>query len=212
MALASTGNWKEPAAEKSPMRSSSQITVRPFTPADTESFFAAVRESVESLSYWLPWCTLDYSREQAAAWMAFCERVWQERSEFPLGIFETSTGKVIGGTGINHLRPESRMGNLGYWVGEPYRGRGVAGAAARMAADIGFVDLGLMRLEILALVSNTASQRVAAKLGAVRECEARNRLYFQGAPADAVVYSLIPQDLVQRPGRPLRPKGESAEG
>jgi RimJ/RimL family protein N-acetyltransferase len=185
----------ERAAERVLMRSSSRITVRPWTVADTEGFFAAVRESVESLSNWLPWCTLDYSRDQAAAWIAFCERVWQERSEFPLGIFETSSGRVMGGTGINHLRPESRMGNLGYWVGEPFRGQGVACEAARMAADLGFVDLGLTRLEILALVSNTASRRVAEKLGAVRECVARNRLYFHGAPADAVVYSLIPQDL-----------------
>lgn len=181
------------------MRSNSQITVRPWTVADTDSFFAAVRESVESLSTWLPWCTLDYSRDQAAARMAFSERAWQERSEFPLGIFATSSGKVMGATGISLFRPEYRLGNLGYWVGEPHRGQGVAFTAAWMAADIGFVDLGLTRLEVVAMVNNTASQHVAEKLGAVRECVARNRVYYRGAPADAVVYSLIPGDLVQRP-------------
>jgi ribosomal-protein-serine acetyltransferase len=219
MALALPGNGTQTAAgsetsssEKSPMRSSSKITVRPFTPADTDSFFAAVRESVESLSYWLPWCTLDYSRQQAATWMAFCELVWQERSEFPLGIFATSSGKVMGATGINYLRPEYRLGNLGYWVGDPHRGQGIAYTAAWMAADIGFVDLGLTRLEVVAMVKNTASQRVAEKLGAVRECVARNRVYFQGAPADAVVYSLIPGDLARNPGRSLQPSGESAIG
>lgn len=176
------------------MRSNSRITVRPWTIADTDGLFAAVRESVESLSRWLPWCTLDYSWDQAAARMAFCEQAWRERSEFPLGIFETSSGKVIGGTGINQIRPEYRMGNLGYWVGDPFRGQGVACEAARMSADIGFVDLGLTRLEVVAMVNNTASQRVAEKLGAVRECIARNRVYYRGAPADAVVYSLIPGD------------------
>lgn len=179
------------------MRSNSQITVRPWTIADTDGFFAAVRESVESLSYWLPWCTLDYSREQAMARIAFCEQAWRERSEFPLGIFETSSGKVMGATGINLFRPEYRMGNLGYWVGDPYRGQGIAYTAAWMAVDIGFVDLGLTRLEVVAMVKNTASQRVAEKLGAVRECVARNRVYLRGAPADAVVYSLIPGDLAQ---------------
>jgi ribosomal-protein-serine acetyltransferase len=180
------------------MRSSSEITVRPWTVADTDGFFAAVRESVESLSEWLPWCTLDYSRDQAVARMAFCERAWQEKSEFPLGIFATSSGKVMGATGINHLRPEYRLGNLGYWVGKPYRGQGAAVTAARMTADIGFGELGLTRLEIVAMVNNTASQHVAEKLGAVREGVARNRVYYRGAPADAVVYSLIPQDLAPR--------------
>jgi hypothetical protein len=33
-------------------------------------------------------------------------------------------------------------------------------------------------------------------LGAKLECEARNRLYFHGAPQDAFVYSLVTGDLL----------------
>jgi hypothetical protein len=33
-------------------------------------------------------------------------------------------------------------------------------------------------------------------LGAKLECEARNRLYFHGAPHDALVYSLVPGDVL----------------
>ena len=87
------------------------------------------------------------------------------------------------------------MGNIGYWVGTPYVGRGVAQFAAKQAAYLGFNELGLSRLEIVALTHNLASQRVAEALGATRECVARNRLYFKGAPHDAVVYSLIPSDV-----------------
>ena len=39
------------------------------------------------------------------------------------------------------------------------------------------------------------SQRVAERLGAERECIAKNRLYFQGRPLDAVVFSITPQAL-----------------
>ena len=46
------------------------------------------------------------------------------------------------------------------------------------------------------LTHNKASARVAEALGATFECEARNRLYFQGRPHDAFVYSLVPEDYV----------------
>jgi RimJ/RimL family protein N-acetyltransferase len=73
----------------------------------------------------------------------------------------------------------------------------VATVAARAAALLGFGMLGLTRLEIVVLPHNAASQRVAEKLGALREVEARNRVLFQGRPAAAVVYSLVPGDLAR---------------
>jgi RimJ/RimL family protein N-acetyltransferase len=179
------------------MREKDGILVRPFALNDAPAFHASVRESLNELSYWMPWCHPDYSLQDAEQWMRHCEASWQNRSEFPLGIFELASGKVIGGTGINQLNPIYKIGNLGYWVGTPFTGRGVARAAALMAADIGFNDLGLTRLEIVVLTHNLASQRVAEAVGARKECIARNRLYFQGRPSDAFVYSLIPEDLVR---------------
>lgn len=180
-----------------PMRANQQIAVRPFALNDADAFYAAVRESIATLSYWMPWCTPAYSLQDARAWMLHCEAAWRTRTEFPLGIFDRATGAVIGGTGINHVNPAYRIGNLGYWVGTPHSGRGVARAAAWMAADIGFKDLGFTRLEVVVLLHNAASHRVAAAIGGQRECNARNRLYFNGVPADATVYALLPGDLLQ---------------
>ena len=64
-----------------------------------------------------------------------------------------------------------------------------------MVASIGFEELGLVRVEIVTLANNLASQSVAERLGATREVEARNRLIFNGQPRTAVVYSLIPEDM-----------------
>jgi len=69
---------------------------------------------------------------------------------------------------------------------------GVAIAAARLAAGFAFRELGLTRIEIVALVDNVASRRVAEKLGATFECVARNRLVHNGVPFAAAVYSLVP--------------------
>lgn len=171
------------------------IVVRPLAPGDAEPLYRAVRSSLESLSYWLPWCHHNYSLADATAWVERGTAGWAAGSEFPLGVFDAG-GALIGGTGVNRIERAHGVGNLGYWVCDGARNRGVATRAARAAARLGFDVLGLTRLEIVVLPHNTASQRVAEKLGALREVEARNRVLFHGRPERAVVYSLIPDDLV----------------
>lgn len=179
----------------SPTRSNEHICVRPFRPTDVESFFSAVRSSIDSLSYWMPWCTPSYSRFDAEKWTSYCEKSWSDHTEFPLGIFDTETGDVVGGTGIDHINRPYRIGNLGYWVSTPFCGQGVARAAALMAAEIAFAELEFTRLEIVVLLHNKSSHRVATSIGATKECDARNRLYFNANPEAATVYSLVPQDI-----------------
>ncbi|MDW2981174.1 MAG: GNAT family N-acetyltransferase [Rhodanobacter sp.] len=171
------------------------VVVRPLAPADAEPLYRAVRSSLESLSYWLPWCRHNYALTDATAWVEHSLACWAAGSEFPLGVFDAA-GALIGGTGVSRIDRAHGVGNLGYWVCDGARNRGVATRAARAAARLGFDVLGLTRLEIVVLPHNTASQRVAEKLGALREVEARNRVLFHGRPERAVVYSLIPDDLV----------------
>lgn len=177
------------------MPTESKYLVRRLDPSDAPSFLAAVKASLPELAYWMPWCKQDYALQDAEAWIAFTQETWAERGEFPLGVFEAASGLVVGGTGINHINNAYRIGNVGYWVSSPHAGRGVAKFAAKQASLLAFGELGLTRLEIIALTHNVASQRVAESLGATRECQARNRLYFQGKPHDAIVYSLTPGDI-----------------
>ena len=74
-------------------------------------------------------------------------------------------------------------------------GRGVATAAAQLLIPFGFDTLGLQRIEIVAAVDNLGSQRVAQKLGAVREGVLRHSLFLNGSPRDAILYSILPSDL-----------------
>jgi len=58
-----------------------------------------------------------------------------------------------------------------------------------------FNELRLNRVEITVAVDNQASLRVVEKVGATKEGILRNRLTKNDAPCDAVMFSLIPQDL-----------------
>lgn len=176
--------------------------VRPFAPGDAPALHVAIRASIASLSRLFPWCSADYSLAEAEARVAACITAWRNGSEYPFGIFEQATGdagragnaparaRLLGCVGLNRIDREARSANLGYWIGEAHRGRGLATWAATWTAAYGFRELGLARIEILVLPDNAPSLRVAAKLGAVREAVLPGAIEFQDRRADAVLFSL----------------------
>jgi hypothetical protein len=76
--------------------------------------------------------------------------------------------------------------------------RGVATAATHLIVRFGFEVLGLTRVEIVVDVDNGPSLRVAEKVGAVREGVLRNRLVTGDRVSDAVMFSLVPEDLREK--------------
>lgn len=179
-----------------------ELLLRPLVADDAPGLYAAVHSSIVSLSYWFPWCHPDYALSDAQAWVAQGIAAWEERTGFPMGIFDEHDGALLGCVGLSQVDRVNSSANLGYWVGEPHRGKGIATRAALLCASLAFENLGFERLEIVALVHNRASQRVAEKVGATRAAFARDRLVFQGRPAAAFVYSLTPADAHHRHADP----------
>jgi len=173
------------------------LTLRPWRDGDAPELHEAVRESVESVGRWLPWCHAGYGMEQALAWAAHCRATWQDGTQFAFAVRDVVSGELLGGCGLNELGRMHRSGNLGYWVRASRHGQGIATAAARLVARFGFAELALIRIEIVAMPDNLASRRIAAKLGARHEGMARQRLWAWDRAHDAAIYGLIPADLDQ---------------
>jgi ribosomal-protein-serine acetyltransferase len=171
------------------------LMIRPFREEDASALYEAVRESISEVSPWLPWCHQNYSIEETREFIGSRELASQGGEWYSFGIFETDDGRFLGGVGINFINRVHQMANLGYWVRTIAAGRGVATRATRLAARFGFEQLGLQRIEIVAAVGNIQSQRVAEKAGARREGVLRNRLLIHGESLDAVLFSLVPEDL-----------------
>ena len=170
------------------------ITIRRYDTVDVPALCEAARESSAEVSVWLPWCHSHYSMEESLEWILRSTKQWDEKHEFHFGVFDSDSGVLVGGVGLNEMKPEHRLANLGYWMRTAWTGRGLATAAASLAAEFGFEDLLLDRIEILAAVGNKRSQRVAEKLGATKEGILRNRLVIHGRAHDAVMFSLIGAD------------------
>jgi ribosomal-protein-serine acetyltransferase len=171
------------------------IIVRPYREKDASTLYEAARESIAEVSVWLPWCHENYSIEESREFVSNRGRSAPGSEWYSFGIFEKESGEFLGGVGLNFLNRVHQMANLGYWVRTSAAGRGVATNAVRLVARFGFEHLGLHRIEILAAVENVASLRVAEKVGAMREGVLRKRLLIRGESQDAVVFSLLPEDV-----------------
>lgn len=173
-----------------PEQQLSSITIRHYLPADAGPLAEAVRESVAQVGPWLPWCHEGYELREAHDWIARCAQNHQSGTEYNFAIVDEA-GRLLGGCGLNQLRPEHRLANLGYWVRTSACSRGVATTAVRALARFAFSETDLIRLELVVAAGNDASRRVAEKAGALREGIAHDRLYFHGRAHDAIVYALL---------------------
>jgi ribosomal-protein-serine acetyltransferase len=172
-------------------RADELVGVRPPWVHDVDDLYAAVDESRPELETWMAWCHPGYARTDTSDWLRIAEQGWANATEHSFVIVDRATGAALGTCGLNGIDRVNRWANLGYWVRTPATGRGVATRAATLVADFGFAELGLQRIEILAATGNAPSQRVAARVGAVREGVLRRRLHVNETTHDAVVFSLV---------------------
>ncbi|UCD10128.1 MAG: GNAT family N-acetyltransferase [Dehalococcoidales bacterium] len=171
------------------------ITLRPYRGEDADSLYEAARESIQEMTPWMPWCHRDYSIQESRDWITDCFEKWKQGNAYDFAITDTSTGRYLGGCGLSDFHRDQAIANLGYWVRTSETKKGVATATTLLLADFGINKLNLKRIEIVVDVDNIASQRVAEKSGATCEGILRNRLAQNGKSTDAVMFSLIPQDL-----------------
>jgi ribosomal-protein-serine acetyltransferase len=162
--------------------------IRPYRLEDAPEVFAAVRESLNELILWMPWCHPEYRLEETRAWLEMQVPAFQQGTNFEFAI-ESEDGRFLGGCGLNQIDRANLRANLGYWVRSGAVRRGVATTAVRLLRDWGFQNTDLIRFEIVIAAENEASLKVARRAGSIEEGIARNRVLLHGIAHDACVFS-----------------------
>ena len=101
-------------------------------------------------------------------------------------------GTAAGGIGIDPGEGIfSKCARFGYWLGEPYWGRGIMSAAVRRTADHILDTMDFARLEAPVFEWNPPSMRVLEKGGFVREGLMRKSVFKDGKVIDAMLYARV---------------------
>ena len=171
------------------------VALRRYRPEDADPVYQAVRESIREIFPWMPWCHEGYSFDDSEAWSYSRAEAWEKGKEYDFVIISKDDGLLLGVCGLNHFDNENRSAEAGYWVRTSKTNQGVATAATLLLARFGFATLMLNRIEIVVASNNAPSQKVAEKVGATHEGILRKRLVVRDKMYDAVMYSLIPEDV-----------------
>ena len=160
------------------------VVLRPFEEDDAPALAVAIGDDPE-LDRWTS-IPFPYTERHAREFIATTE-------ETAFAILDRSTGELLGGIGSRVAGPA--VVEIGYWVKAGARGHGIATRALALIARFAFDELDAARVQLTTEADNLGSQRVAEKAGFVREGTLRSRLLIKGRRRDAVMFSLLPEDI-----------------
>ncbi len=160
--------------------------IRSFTAADAAAIvkYANSRRISVNLRDRFPY---PYTRADADA---FLSAALSQRPESDFAI--ASAQEVIGGVGYHRQSDVYRLSaEVGYWVGEPFWGRGIATRAVRALTEWVFATTPVVRLYAHVFEWNPASARVLEKVGFQLEGRMRRSVIKEGKIIDQLVYALV---------------------
>ena len=163
-----------------------QWQVRSFRPDDAEALArnANNRNVSRNMRDTFPY---PYRLSDAREWIDFATTQSPE-ANFAIA----SDRELIGGIGITLQSDVNRhSAEIGYWLGEPHWGQGIATAALLAMTDWAFAQFDLVRLYGEVFEWNPASGRVLEKAGYELEGRLRRSIVKDGQIMDALLYAIV---------------------
>jgi RimJ/RimL family protein N-acetyltransferase len=190
-----------PFPEPQPTLTTARLRLRPVTPADASDVQRYVGDrDVASTTLTIPHPYPDGAAEQ---WIATHGAAYADGVRASFAITERETGALVGAIGL-HVESAHARGELGYWIGKPFWGRGYATEAARAVLRFGFETLGLNKIHAAVFIRNPASDRVIRKLGMQWEGRLREHDLKWGVYEDIDVYAMLAREWRASGGDPSR--------
>jgi len=151
------------------------VTLRPSAEADIDSIFKACQDPLIPAFTTLP---ANYTLDHAIDFVRSDPFGLAERREIRF-IIDYGNGDDIAFAGVislHTIKIKNHCAEIGYWLEKSMRGKGIGTIAAKMITDYGFRSLGFRRIDGLADVENTASQKLLTKAGYQKEGILRNKV------------------------------------
>ena len=154
---------KELLKSDTAMFETKRLLVRPFRDEDAQPLYENHLD--DAVRKWFPnECYKDPEEAQDAI-RFFAECVRNNRLPFVLGVELKETGELIGDTGISEVEGKPDETEIGYCIGQKYRGRGYATELLEAVSGFVFSRFGVRVIYGRVVHGNDASAKVLEKSG-----------------------------------------------
>ena len=151
------------------------VTLRPSEEKDIDSIFNACQDPLIPAFTTVP---AAYTIDHAIDFVRSDPFSFAERREFRF-VVDYGNGddvKFAGVISLHTINIKNHTAEIGYWLEKSMRGKGIGTIAAKMITDYGFRTLGFRRIDGLADVDNTDSQKLLTSAGYQKEGILRNKV------------------------------------
>jgi len=151
------------------------VTLRPSEEKDIDAIFSACQDSLIPAFTTVP---ANYTMDHAIDFVRSDPFSFAERRELRF-VIEYGNGTDLAFAGVVSLHTiniKNHTAEIGYWIEKSMRGKGIGTIAAKMITDYGLRTLGFRRIDGLADVDNSASQKLLMSAGFEKEGILRNKV------------------------------------
>ena len=151
------------------------VTLRPSAERDIDSIFNACQDPLIPAFTTVP---ANYTIDHAIDFVRSDPFSFSERRElrFVIDYGYSDDLQFAGVISLHTINIKNHTAEIGYWMEKSMRGKGIGTIAAKMITDYGFRSLGFRRIDGLADVENTASQKLLTSAGFQKEGILRNKV------------------------------------
>jgi len=178
-------NWKPPTL------TTPRLTLRPLDIADAgDVFLYASNPRITHFTLWHTHETLDDTMLFVRDYLL---SRYQNQEPDPIGVVlnDDPTHSVIGSVGCFWASRKDGVMETGYNLAEPYWGRGIIVEALQRLFEYVLDAYPVLRIQARVISGNTASGRVARKLGMNYEGTLRSLIIHRNQPVDVEYYALL---------------------
>ncbi len=171
--------------------------LRPFRRRDADPLLEAVQASLPELIRWLPWAHHGYGRNDAVAFIRESMSAWREGRAFDFSIRrDARPDRHLGNVSVWFTARGGHVGEVGYWIRTDETGKGLCSQATARVLQIAYEELAMHKVVLRIAIGNLASERIADKLGFVREGLLREELRVNGQWMDHTLWSLLRDEFL----------------
>jgi ribosomal-protein-serine acetyltransferase len=177
--------------EKSPFHIAidKDLEVRLLDDKDAAEMFSLIEGNREGLRQWLPWVDTTLTLEDSKLFITRATDQFYSDAGYHCAILYR--GRLAGVIGCVKLDLANRTCEIGYWLGEEYRGKGLMTTVCAAMLDYMFNTMMMNRAEIRCAIGNEKSTAIPVRLGFRKEGVIRQAAWLNDRFIDLAVYGML---------------------